>query len=79
MDTASDNYYTAVIRHNDNTVNITWDTDKISSGSFERSKSANNINGDQIYTCRIQNITNRIHTLKVKGITLFLTVHIIMI
>ena len=63
----------------DNTVNITWDTDKISSGSFEGSKSANNINGDQIYTCRIKNITNRIHTLKVKGITLFLTVHIIMI
>ena len=64
----------------DNTVNITWDTDKISSGSFGPGrKSVNNINGDQIYKCKIQNNTDRIHTLKVKGITLFLTVHIIMI
>ena len=32
----------------DNTVNITWDTQTISSGSFSQS-----VNGDQLYRCNV--------------------------
>ena len=54
----------------DNTVNITWDTQTISSGqSFSQS-----INGDQMYRCNsIRGDANRNYYLIVKGIKLFLT------
>ena len=50
----------------DNTVNITWDTQEISSGqSFSQS-----VNGDQIYRCNISktNSEDRNRYLTVKGI-----------
>ena len=54
----------------DNTVNITWDTQTISSGqSFSQS-----VNGDQMYRCNVERLgTIRDHYLTVKGIKLFLT------
>ena len=54
----------------DNTINITWDTETISSGSFSQSVN----NDDQMYRCNVrQNYANRNHYLTVKGIKLFLT------
>ena len=54
----------------DNTVNITWDTQTISSGqSFSQS-----VNGDQMYRCNVVLIdSNRNRYLTVKGIKLLLT------
>ena len=53
----------------DNTVNITWDTKTISSGSFSQS-----VNGDQMYRCNVVLYSsNRNRYLTVKGINLFLT------
>ena len=55
----------------DNTVNITWDTETISSGlTFSQS-----VNGDQMYRCNVNfyGDANRNHYLTVKGIKLFLT------
>ena len=52
----------------DNTVNITWDTQTISSGSFRQS-----VNGDQMYRCNVVRGANRNHYLTVKGIKLLLT------
>ena len=53
----------------DNTVNITWDTQTISSGSFSKS-----VNGDQMYKCSVNRYgIGRDHYLTVKGIKLFLT------
>ena len=54
----------------DNTVNITWDTQTISSGSFSQS-----VNGDLMYRCNVvaAGNANRNHYLTVKGIKLFLT------
>ena len=53
----------------DNTVNITWDTQTISSGqSFSQS-----VNGDQMYRCNVARFVNRDHYLTIKGIKLFLT------
>ena len=53
----------------DNTVNITWDTETISSGSFSQS-----VNGDQMYRCNVhEGDANRNCYLTVKGIKLFLT------
>ena len=55
----------------DNTVNITWDTQTISSGqSFSQS-----VNGDQMYRCNVVRHGNIIRDryLTVKGIKLFLT------
>ena len=54
----------------DNTVNISWDTQTISSGqSFSQS-----VNGDQIYRCYVGQFgSNRNRYLTVKGIKLLLT------
>ena len=54
----------------DNTVNITWDIQTISSGqSFSQS-----VNGDQIYRCYVGQFgSNRNRYLTVKGIKLLLT------
>ena len=54
----------------DNTVNITWDTQTISSGqSFSQS-----VNGDQMYRCNVVlSYAHRNRYLTVKGIKLFLT------
>ena len=54
----------------DNIVNITWDTQTISSGqSFSQS-----VNGDQMYRCNVIRVdANRNRYLTVKGIKLFLT------
>ena len=53
----------------DNTVNITWDTETISSGSFSQS-----VNDDQMYRCNVfEGDANRSRYLTVKGIKLFLT------
>ena len=53
----------------DNTVNITWDAETISSGSYSQS-----VNGDQMYRCNvIRNDANRNRYLTVKGIKLFHT------
>ena len=53
----------------DNTVNITWDTQTISSGSFSQS-----INGDQMYRCNMNRFgINRDRYLTVKGIKLLFT------
>ena len=52
----------------DNTVTITWDTETISSGSFNQS-----VNDDQMYTCNVYVIynnvlrVNRTHYLTIKG------------
>ena len=53
----------------DNTVNITWDTQTISSGqSFSKS-----VNGDQMYKCNVVRYdSNRNRYLTVKGIKYFL-------
>ena len=52
-----------------NTVNITWDTQTISSGqSFSQS-----VNGDQMYRCKVHYYIDRNRNLTVKGIKLFLT------
>ena len=52
----------------DNTVNITWDTETISSGSYSQS-----VNGDQIYRCNVVLYSsNRNRYLTVKGINYFL-------
>ena len=55
----------------DNTVNITWDTETISSGSF----CSQSVDGDQMYRCNVNfyGDANRNHYLTVKGIKLFLT------
>ena len=53
----------------DNTVNITWDTETISSGSYSQS-----VNGDQMYRCNVRRSdANRNRYLTVKGIKLFHT------
>ena len=54
----------------DNTVNITWDTQTISSGqSFSQS-----VNGDQMYRCNVEQYgMSRDRYLTVKGIKLLLT------
>ena len=52
----------------DNTVTITWDTETISSGSFNQS-----VNGDQMYTCNVYVIyrsvlrVDRTRSLTVRG------------
>ena len=52
----------------DNTVNITWDTETISSGSFSQL-----VNGDQIYRCNVvYGPSNRNRYLTVKGINYFI-------
>ena len=52
----------------DNTVNITWDTQTISSGSVSQS-----VNGDQMYRCNVVlSYSNRNRNLIIKGIKLFL-------
>ena len=49
---------------NDNTVNITWDTETINQS----------VNGDQVYTCNVvRDDANRNLSLIVNGIKLFLT------
>ena len=54
----------------DNTVNITWDTETISSGSFSQSVN----NDDQMYRCNVIRIdANRNRYLTIKGISLFIT------
>ena len=59
----------------DNTVNITWDTETISSGSFSQS-----VNDDQMYRCNvIRSDANRNRYLTVKGIKLFPTLSSIII
>ena len=53
----------------DNTVNITWDTQTISRGSFSQS-----VNGDQMYRCNVvRHGIIRDRYLTIKGIKLFLT------
>ena len=52
----------------DYTVNITWDTKTISSGSFSQS-----VNDDQMYRCNVDFHINRDDYLTVKGIKLFPT------
>ena len=52
----------------DNTVNITWDTQTISSGqSFSQS-----VNGDQMYRCKVHYYSvNRNHGLTIRGMLFF--------
>ena len=51
----------------DNTVNITWDTEIISSGSFSQS-----VNDDQMYRCNVRRrYTSRNRYSTVKGIKFF--------
>ena len=54
----------------DNTVNITWDTKTVNSGS----SCSQSVNDDQIYRCNvIRSDTSRNRYLTVNGIKLFLT------
>ena len=54
----------------DNTVNITWGMETISSGS----SCSRSFNGDQMHRCNVVLYgSNRNHYLTVKGINLFLT------
>ena len=53
----------------DNTVNITWDTETISSGL----SCSQSVNGDQMYRCNVYFYIDRDDFLTVKGIKLFFT------
>ena len=50
----------------DNTVTITWDTETISSGSFNQS-----VNGDQMYTCNVYVIyNNKLRVMRTRYLTI---------